>query len=49
MLQDNLREIKVEMTLLRDKIDEKPDKKGLENYMNARLQQNSLENHTKNA
>jgi hypothetical protein len=49
MLQDSLREIKAEIIQLRDKVDDKPDRKGLENYLNAKLQPNSLENHTKNA
>lgn len=33
---------------MRDSLDDKPDRKALDNYLNARLQQLSLEAHAKN-
>lgn len=46
---ETLREIRAELSQLRDTLDEKPDRKALDNYLNARLQQLSLETHSKNS
>jgi hypothetical protein len=37
-------QLRSEITQLRDMVEAKPDRKGLDNYLNARLQQQNIEN-----